>query len=98
MPTYVYEVVGDSAQAGERFEVVQAMKDEPLTQHPETGEPVRRVIQPPYIPGFSSDHAARRSANDNKRLGELGFTKYVKAGDGHYEKAAGKGPDVISRD
>ena len=26
------------------------------------------------------------------------FTKYEKAGDGFYEKKAGKGPDVISRD
>ena len=27
-----------------------------------------------------------------------GFTKYVKSGDGTYEKRAGKGPDVISKD
>jgi hypothetical protein len=33
----------------------------------------------------------------NKNLAEKGFTKYVKAGDGHYEKKAGKGPDVIKR-
>lgn len=98
MPTYVYEVIGDSPRAGQTFEVYQSIKDEALQRHPETGDPVRRVIQPPYIPGFSSDHAARRTANDNKRLGELGFTKYVKAGDGTYEKAAGKGPDVITRD
>ena len=26
------------------------------------------------------------------------FTKYVKAGDGKYEKRAGEGPNVISRD
>ena len=31
-------------------------------------------------------------------LDRLGFTKYVKAGDGYYEKRAGKGPDVISKD
>jgi len=43
--TYVYETI--PRQAGEtprRFEVVQSMKDAPLRQHPETGEPVRRVI------------------------------------------------------
>ena len=33
-----------------------------------------------------------------KKLDKLGFTKYVKAGDGFYEKRAGKGPDVISKD
>ena len=98
MPTYVYEVVTDDDTPGERFEVVQSIKDEPLKVHPESGQPVRRVIQPPYIPGPMSDHVAKRTVGDNKRLGELGLTKYVKAGDGNYEKAAGKGPNVISAD
>ena len=31
-----------------------------------------------------------------KNLGEKGFTQYVKAGDGYYEKTAGDGPLVIS--
>jgi hypothetical protein len=35
---------------------------------------------------------------DDKKLDQLGFTKYVKSGDGIYEKRAGKGPNVISRD
>ena len=45
MATYVYETIprqdGDNPR---RFEVVQSMKDAPLTRHPDTGEPVRRVI------------------------------------------------------
>ncbi len=98
MPTYVYEIVTDSPAAGQTFEIVQSIKDPPLVKHPETGQPVRRIIQPPYIPGPSSDHAARRTVSDNKRLGDLGFTKYVRSGGGTYEKAAGKGPDVISAD
>jgi hypothetical protein len=32
----------------------------------------------------------------DKNLSDKGFTKYVKAGDGMYEKSAGKGPDKIS--
>ena len=39
-----------------------------------------------------------KSVADDKKLDKMGFTKYVKAGDGVYEKRAGKGPDVISRD
>ena len=35
---------------------------------------------------------------DDKKLDRLGFTKYVKAGDGYYEKRAGKGPDVLHKD
>ena len=43
MPIYVYETTG-SDKPVQRFEVTQSMKDEPLRTHPETGEPVRRVI------------------------------------------------------
>jgi hypothetical protein len=49
MATYVYETVPCSAgDEPRRFEVVQSMKDAPLTRHPETGEPVRRVISGGY--------------------------------------------------
>lgn len=41
MPTYVYETVGRSKRT---FEVRQSMNDKALTKHPQTGEPVRRVI------------------------------------------------------
>lgn len=41
--TYVYETT-DPAKPIRRFEVNQSIKDEPLRVHPETGEPVRRVI------------------------------------------------------
>ncbi len=49
MATYIYETI--PRRAGEtprRFEVVQSMKDAPLKQHPDTGEPVRRVITGGY--------------------------------------------------
>jgi hypothetical protein len=98
MPIYVYEFIREDGQPGEQFELVQSIKDPPLTQHPETGEPIQRVIQAPYIGGKWSDGAMHRSVSDNKKLDRLGFTKYVRAGDGVFEKRAGKGPDVISRD
>lgn len=45
MPTYVYETVPKKAgQKVRRYEIKQSMKDEPLKKHPETGEPIRRVI------------------------------------------------------
>ena len=98
MPTYVYEIINDDGSGGETFEMIQAISAEPLTEHPETGQPVRRVIQPPYIGGKWSESAMHKSTNDNKKLEKLGFTKYVKAGDGVYEKTAGKGPRTISGD
>lgn len=45
MATYVYETIPRrDDESPRRFEIVQSMKDAPLTRHPETGEPVRRVI------------------------------------------------------
>jgi predicted nucleic acid-binding Zn ribbon protein len=45
MATYIYETVpqNEGAQT-RRFEIKQSMRDAALTHHPETGEPVRRVI------------------------------------------------------
>jgi hypothetical protein len=49
MATYVYETIPRAAgEAPRRFEMVQSMKDAPLSAHPETGEPVRRVITGGY--------------------------------------------------
>jgi len=44
MPTYTYESIPADGGAPERFEVVHGMNDEPLAVHPETGDPLRRVI------------------------------------------------------
>jgi predicted nucleic acid-binding Zn ribbon protein len=98
MPIYVYEVIEDGDVEGRQFEVFQNISDPPLTHHPETGQPVRRVLTAPAIGGKWSESAMNRRMSDNKKLDQLGFTKYVKSGDGYYEKRAGKGPDVIHRD
>lgn len=49
MATYIYETIPrQPGDAPKRFEVVQSMKDAPLKQHPDTGEPIRRVISGGY--------------------------------------------------
>ncbi len=98
MPTYVYEVIEPDGSRGERFEVDQRMTDPLLEHHPESGRPVRRVILPARILGPNSDARMTAQVSDDKKLDQLGFTKYVKAGDGYYERRAGQGPDVISAD
>lgn len=45
MATYLYETTGKPVR---QFEIQQSMKDAPLTQHPESGEPIRRVITGGY--------------------------------------------------
>ncbi|MBC8872947.1 MAG: FmdB family transcriptional regulator [Planctomycetes bacterium] len=97
MPTYVYEVITDSGEPGERFEAVQQMSDKPLTEHPETGVPVRRVILAARIAGKHSPMKTDRALADDKKLDRMGFTKYVKSDSGGYEKAAGSGPDLLKK-
>lgn len=41
MATYLYETLTTPLR---QFEFQQSMKDAPLTKHPETGEPIRRII------------------------------------------------------
>ena len=45
MPTYVYESIPEKKGAKARqYEIRQSIKDAALTTHPETGEPIRRII------------------------------------------------------
>ncbi|MFZ4682174.1 MAG: zinc ribbon domain-containing protein [Terrimicrobiaceae bacterium] len=45
MPTYIYETIPAKAGAKpKRYEIRQSIKDPAFENHPETGEPVRRVI------------------------------------------------------
>jgi predicted nucleic acid-binding Zn ribbon protein len=86
MPVYIYRVVKPLGQAsgggGETFEVHQSIHDPPLTHHPETGEPVERVLCPPTI---------GKGAMSNSDLASAGFTKYKRTADGTYERQAGRG-------
>jgi len=49
MATYVYETIPQHPdESPARFEFVQSMKDAALVKHPETGQPVRRVVMGGY--------------------------------------------------
>ena len=57
MTTYIYETIPQREGAkARRFEVRQSMSEPALTKHPETGEPVRRVIAGGY--GFIASKAS----------------------------------------
>jgi predicted nucleic acid-binding Zn ribbon protein len=62
MATYVYETVPQHPNdLPMRFEVVQSMKDAPLTRHPDTGKPVRRIISGGYgLMGLSGKSVKRQ--------------------------------------
>ncbi len=45
MATYVYETIPkDTTTRPVRFEIQQSMTEVALIRHPETGEPIRRII------------------------------------------------------
>ena len=45
MTTYVYQTIPQvPGEEPRHFEFKQSMHDQPLIQHPDTGEPLRRVI------------------------------------------------------
>jgi predicted nucleic acid-binding Zn ribbon protein len=97
MPIYEYVVIREDGSEGEPFEIIQGINDAPLTVHPETGAPVRRIISrmaPPKVLGGTSQSKPDLS---NSNLERLGFTKYQKTRTGKYEKVAGEGPSQIQR-
>ncbi|CAG1002380.1 hypothetical protein PHYC_02990 [Phycisphaerales bacterium] len=96
MPTYEYEILDKAGKpTGERFEIVQLMKEKALTKQPGTGKPCRRAIVAPKIAGKWSPIKAK-STLSNKNLERMGFTKYERKGQGYMERVAGKaGPKSL---
>ena len=91
MPTYVYAVIKPDGSDGEPFEVFQRITEEPLSKHPETGEPVRRLVVAPQVQ-TQTDKGRFSKKNPDR----LGFTRYERKGSGYYERTAGnQGPDSI---
>ena len=89
MPYYDYAPAsGRCDKCPGRFEVFQRITAAKLTRCPTCGQPCDRVISAARIGG--------KYSTSNSRVKELGMTKYVKAGDGVYERAAGTGgPKVM---
>ena len=97
MPLYDYAYLNEDGSLGERFELMQSMKDDAFTEHPETGKPIKRLISIPGIAAKYSD-ASDKSKLSDSNLDRLGFTKYEKSGEGTWDKRTGDGPQSISRD
>ena len=91
MPIYEYQAK-DAKRSCNRcrlpFEVLHEPGDEPLTMCPECGNPVVKLISAPGKP--------KGNVLSPKNLADKGFTQYRNVGGGHFEKSAGKGPDVLN--
>ncbi len=96
MPMYVYQFINPDGTGGERFEILQSIHESPLSKHPDTGQPIRRVITAASISKKSVGKIEADLSDGN--LDRLGFTKYVKTRSGSYEKTVGDGPSALSAD
>jgi putative FmdB family regulatory protein len=84
MPVYEYEHKSAPCKIGGIFEVTQSIDDKALTQCPECGQPVRKLIS---MVGISVPKT-------NSELKDLGFTKLVKRDDGVYENVTARNDDA----
>ena len=90
MPLYDYAPSsGRCNRCHGRFEVHQRIAEPKLKKCPTCKKPVERLVGAPRITG--------KFSTSDSRVKELGMTKYKKAGDGVYEKTAGKGPNIIRK-
>ncbi|MDM8005725.1 MAG: zinc ribbon domain-containing protein [Phycisphaerae bacterium] len=85
MPTYEY--CAEDAQKAcehcrERFEIRQAMTEEPLKACPECGNVVRRLIS---VCAVSATQSVKSMLSD-RNLKSKGFTKLVNEGGGRFRK------------
>lgn len=95
MPVFVYAVINPDGSEGETLEIEQALNDPPLTTHPLTGEPLRRIHVPAGLVLKYGEGEIKRKVNDEKELAKLGFTRYERdAATGRYHKTAGTDPNA----
>jgi putative FmdB family regulatory protein len=75
MPIYEYR-----RQDGTTFELLQSITADPLTEDPETGQPVERVLHAPAVhfkgSGFyNTDYGTRKRQRETKESAEKGAAK-----------------------
>lgn len=69
MPVYVYR----NLQSGETFELQQRITESALSAHPQTGDPVKRLVQPVGIAFKGSGfyvNDSRKSSNSSNTNGK----------------------------
>ncbi len=94
MPTYVYR----NLKTDQIFEIKQSMKDDALTSHPETGDPVKRLVSAPAIAfkgsGFyANDSRASSKASKPSSAADSGKTEGSKSTDsGSSSESAASAP------
>jgi putative FmdB family regulatory protein len=93
MPIYEYAAVTQGcAYCEAHFDLRQKLSEDELRVCPQCGAPVQRVLSAASV-AIGNAHTLKES-----NVAKNGFTQYRRAGNGVYEKTAGKGPKYISGD
>ncbi|WP_154222747.1 FmdB family zinc ribbon protein [Marinicella rhabdoformis] len=98
MPTYHYQASTENHcdHCVEGFDVMQKLAEAKLTQCPECGADIKKVICAPALTSQLTRDSKKTLSEQN--IEKNGFTQYRKVGNGKYEKTAGKGPATIDRE
>lgn len=98
MPTYTYQEYLPDGRKGALFEYIQSMSEPALKTHPQSGNPVRKVFNPPNVAHQYSDRSLQTGLN-SEQIEKGGFSRYERDPlTGRYHKTAGKtpaAPDII---
>jgi hypothetical protein len=95
VPIYEYQHMDKVVEGcSENLELFQRMCEPPLDECPHCNQPVKKVIS---LPAHHRTSEGDKLSDAN--LKRTGFSKYVKSGDGTYEKAAGpdEAPAALDR-
>lgn len=93
MPIYEYQAVSKGCETClARLQAMQAIGDPPITSCPDCDAPVQRVVS-----AVSFKLGSERQQLSRENVGQKGFTRYERTGDGHYERTAGDGPKTLER-
>ena len=87
MPIYTYQIV-TPADDGAILDIFQPLDTPPLTRHPDTGVPLRKLITAPNLP-LKHGNSAEKTKLSDANVARNGFTKDVREGKGRYVKTAG---------
>ena len=92
MPTYTYQEYLPDGRKGALFEYIQSMSEPALKTHPQSGNPVRKVFNPPNVAHQYSDRTLQAGLN-SEQIEKGGFSRYERDPlTGRYHKTAGKTP------
>ena len=99
MPTYEYVC----KSCGHLFEIVQSMRDDPLTECPECGGELRKVFAPPAISfkgsGFyATDHGKKKGSTTTTDASDTTTAKKGDPGSVETKKESKSAADATSKD